>query len=93
MKLSKRKLRSLIIEEISSTGPAPPCYLVVVDYEDYDESPWYASSSLSHIVSYLRTPAASLLHDGHTDWSVVKTSGAWEDSVDITNEVKQMLDS
>jgi hypothetical protein len=95
MKITKSQLQQIIAEELEGfeAGPreqAPmasvPCYLVYINYRDYEESVEYAAGSIEDVQNYLswwsRRYGRPIEGEGYT---IIKSMGV--DGEDITQEV------
>ena len=95
MKITKSQLKQIIAEELEGFEPGPreqapmasvPCYLVYINYRDYEEDVVYAAGSIEDIQNYLswfsRRYGRPIEGEGYT---IIKSMGV--DGEDITQEV------
>ena len=95
MKITKSQLKQIIAEELEGFEPGPreqapmatvPCYLVYINYRDYEEDVEYAAGSIEDVQSYLswwsRRYGRPIEGEGYT---IIKSMGV--DGEDITQEV------
>jgi len=95
MKITKQQLQQIIKEELEGFEPGPreqapmasvPCYLVYINYRDYEEDVEYAAGSIEDVQNYLswwsRRYGRPIEGEGYT---IIKALGV--DGEDITQEV------